>query len=143
MLVIELGQRKKDVKFEFAAPYRDGQLGYVVVGWAAAALLEMGQLVDKWDTALRDNVVTQAKHDAAMVAMHGWTGQYTTACWLIGAVAAVVAANGAANPVPETNDNKLSFFRHYFSAIVSAGLTVVAFIIVNYVHNQVLTGGPQ
>jgi hypothetical protein len=139
--ILEVGQRKKDMKFEFMAPYQDGQLGYVVVGWVAAALLEMSQYVDKWDFALAHHIKTQAEHDAAMIAMHSWSGGATAGCWLIGALSALCAAMGASNPVPESNDDNLPFYRFYFSGLLSIGLVMVGFYVVNVVHNHVISGG--
>jgi hypothetical protein len=136
---IDLLSRKKGTKLEWAAPYRDGQLGYVVVGWCAAALLEVYQVTDKVQNLHDANLIDPVKYGQIEAFISSWEFAYVIGCCMIGALGALVAALGAANPVPEQPDPDEAKYITYLSALVSVGLSVIGFYVVNRVHSFVLT----
>jgi hypothetical protein len=135
---IDLLARKKNVKLEWAAPYKDGQLGYVVVGWCAAALLEVYQVTDKLSLLKEAKKIDDVAYTQIQTFISSWELSYVAGCCLIAFAGALVAALGAANPVPDPPDQNDAWYTTYLSAWTSILLSVIGFYVVNQVHSFVL-----
>jgi hypothetical protein len=125
---------------DWFAPYRDGQLGYVVVGWIAAAILEISQFTEKADAFLAKGALTAQQYADLIAGSHGWSGKLNAACFIIGALSALCSANGAANSVKVSAAavTRRQLAKKYASFLQSTVLLVVGYVVVNSVHNHVI-----
>jgi hypothetical protein len=140
MLTVKLATRNADFKIDFFSPYKDGQLGYVALGWIAAALLELKALSDKCDAWRAVSTLEAYLHAEQLAKFHekGWAT--SLACVVIAGFSALCAANGSVNPAspPPWGTKPLKYPIHYFSLSESIVFSILAFVAANYVHVDIV-----
>lgn len=136
MLLIKLGTRDPTFKVDFFAPYKDGQLGYVALGWTAAALLELKVLSDKCDAWRAASTLEAYLHADELSMFHAKAWPAALACVVIAGFSALGAANGSVNPVSPLpwHTPVVKYPLHYFAFTESIVFSILAFVAANYIH---------